>query len=686
MKHAVALLSLAAFAALAACSSNSSNNNTSGKTAYFDLDAAVAGSVGSGSDYWNFPFPSDLRLDKNGAPDVAAYPNPHGVQILTSLLSIVPEHHGFPVMSTAYFRFTAPVPARALANVVTDGSVVLLDIDPTSPEVGTKWPIVALTLDSDIYAPTNLVAVAPRPGIVLRPSTQYAYVVTTAFAPDFTAPADFAKLATGDHTATDAGTKAFANLWPALTTAGIATSDVLVATTFTTADNVARTYARSEAIRTADAVTIDPTQLVLTGSGGPGSGSASDSWDGFCELTGHVTMPQFQIGTQPFDSGGTFQLDGSDVPQVQSTMTIPLTITLPKRAMPAGGFPLYQFFHGSGGLSTDIVMLGPSPDPSDDPIPGFGPGYIVALHGLAAASTALPLNPERLPGASDYEYLNLSNLAAFPYTFQQGVFEQRLLLDALVKLKIPSSALAGCSGISTSDPDGNYFFDPTKLVAGGQSMGGMYTNMIGAVEPRFGALVPTGAGGFWNMMILETAIEPGAIDLLSAELDVLDQDLTFVHPAMNAIALSWEPAEPIVSMNRIGERPLPTFSARDVYEPVGAMDSYFPEDVYDAAALSYGHNEAGSAVWDTMQPALALEKLDGFLPYPVTANRNGHTRMVVQYMGDGIIDAHYIYRQLPAVKHQYGCFLESYLANGVATVPAPGQITDPCDGVGSGSD
>ena len=29
--------------------------------------------------------------------------------------------------------------------------------------------------------------------------------------------------------------------------------------------------------------------------------------------------------------------------------------TLPKIAMPANGFPLYQFFHGSGGASTDIV-------------------------------------------------------------------------------------------------------------------------------------------------------------------------------------------------------------------------------------------------------------------------------------------------------------------------------------------
>ena len=156
-----------------------------------------------------------------------------------------------------------------------------------------------------------------------------------------------------------------------------------------------------------------------------------------------MTMPQFQTGTAPFDTGGVFVLDGNDVPQMQGTLTIPVSITLPKLRDAANGFPLYQFFHGSGGLSTDLVDLGPSPDSSDDPEPGQGPGYVVALHGIAAASSALPLNPERVPGATDYEYLNFSNLAAFPYTFQQGVFEQRLFLDALLGRAHPRSDARG---------------------------------------------------------------------------------------------------------------------------------------------------------------------------------------------------------------------------------------------------
>lgn len=617
MKTYIALL------ILAACGSDA-------PTVYYDLKHTSTGAT-----FWNYPWPSDQRLDANGAPDVAAFPNPRNVPILASLLSVVPERHGWPMMSIGYFRFTAKVDAAMTG-------AYLVDIDQK-----TTLPVIAEVLPDDRYTTTNLVAVAPVPGVVMRGNAKYAYVLAKDFAPGFASPS---------------GWKMSPELEAALP---VPKQDVLVSTEFTTGDEVARVAARSEAIRTAYHPTID--NLMLVGDA---------TYDGFCRLSGTITMPQFQTGTEPFDTGGLFMLDGNDVPQKQGDMTIPLTITLPKRAMPATGWPLYQFFHGSGGLSTGVVDLGPSLDSSDMPTPGKGPGYVVALHGIAAASAAMPVNPERLINASDYAYLNINNLAAFPHTFQQGAFEQRMFTDALLALHIPQATLAACTGIST--PAGDHFFDPGKLVAGGQSMGGMYTNLVGAIEPRFGALVPTGAGGYWNLMILDTMTIPGARELLASALGVDDTTLKFDHPAMEVMALAWEPAEPLVYMARIARRPLDGRPVRHVYEPVGKDDSYFQTNVYDAAALAYGNQQAGTELWPTMQPTLALDHLDGLLTYPVKANEDGHTRVVVQYMGDGIVDPHYIYRQLDAVKHQYGCFLESYLRDGVPTVPAPGGLTDPC--------
>ncbi len=147
---------------------------------------------------------------------------------------------------------------------------------------------------------------------------------------------------------------------------------------------------------------------------------------------------------------------------------------------------------------------------------------------------------------------------------------------------------------------------------------------------------------------------------------------------MNALAMGWEAADPFVYVARINHRPLPGLPPHDVYQPTPKGDENFTIAIYDAAALAYGNEQAGTSVWPSMQDTLALDGLDGLVPYPVRGNVGGRTRVAVQFEGDGIIDPHYIFAQLDEVKHQYGCFLASYVRDGVATVPAPGALTDPC--------
>ncbi|HRI72504.1 MAG TPA: hypothetical protein PK156_50055, partial [Polyangium sp.] len=130
-------------------------------------------------------------------------------------------------------------------------------------------------------------------------------------------------------------------------------------------------------------------------------------------------------------------------------------------------------------------------------------------------------------------------------------------------------------------------------------------------------------------------------------------------------------------------RPLKDAPSRPIYEPVGKGDSYFSTDLYNAVALAYGHEQAGTEVWPEMQQVLALDELQGILPYPVKNNRNAadgkpYTGVVVQYEGDGIYDPHAIYSQLDEVKYQYGCFFSTFLTSGTATVPAPASLGTPC--------
>ena len=213
-------------------------------------------------------------------------------------------------------------------------------------------------------------------------------------------------------------------------------------------------------------------------------------------------------------------------------------------------------------------------------------------------------------------------------------------------------------------------------------MGAMYTNMLSAVEPRIRAALPMGAGGFWSYMMLESKAIMGGRKLIGILLGT-DATLSFMHPGVHLVELAWEPADPYVYTPRLARDPLPGAPVRPIYQPAGKDDVYFPTDLYDAMAGGYGHQQAGSVVWPTMQDTLALEGLGGVVPYPikqnlVSATGARYTGVVVQYLGDGLADPHDIFVQLDAVKYQYGCFLRTFLKNGVATVPAPAALGTPC--------
>ncbi|HEY4057301.1 MAG TPA: hypothetical protein VGM39_11870 [Kofleriaceae bacterium] len=643
---------------LVACGGDDSSTPDGSNTVAFDLTG--------GDELFAMPYPSDLRLKEDLTIDLSTFPNPRQLPIVNDLLSSAVEHHRFPVMPIAYFRFTGEAPAKSITDVIlgaADQSAVLVDIDATSPEKGAMYPLVAYTLPKDGFTGDGLVAVAPRPGAVLRPSTQYAFVLKKDFAPGVDVPADFTTLENGGGD--EKASALYAPLWTELDALQIAKKDLLVATVFTTGDAVQEMWRNSELARVHRTPTID--NLAIDTEHGVNHPDV-------CVLAGTITYPQFQKGTQPFSTEGRFDIDPELGPVQQGEMIAPVRITIPKGVMPSGGWPLWQYIHGSGGASFDLVDEGYNTTADSGPMLGEGPGVVVGRRGIAAAASAMPVNPERLPNADAQAYLNFSNLAALPYTFQQGVIEQRLLLDALLALDVTPAMLNGCGATL---PEGKTFgsFDAAHVMLGGHSMGGMYTNMLGAVEPRFNVLTPFGAGGFWNLMILNTEVVANGRELLAGILGVDGETLTFTHPVLAMLGTGWEVAEPGASMARIARRPLENTPARSVYEPVGLDDRYFPNEVYDAAALAYGNNEAGTMVWPGTQEALETEGLDGIVPYPVKQNRvSGSaktTSVVVQYSDGGLVDAHQIYRQLPEVRFQYSCFLASYLRDGVPTVFAP---------------
>lgn len=672
-RHAAGALLLPLVVALApACSSKKDGaSEAPAVTVAFNPEASFAAE----NAFFDFPYPSDLRLTAQGTPDVAAFPDP-GVAILPGLKKAAQERKGFPVVPAAYFKFTAKLKDRDPEQVVEGGlqaPLLLLDVDPASPERGTAYPVVAQTPNADPYVPEFLLSIAARPGVVLAPNRKFAFVVKKTVGMDNGAapatPAMLEALARGE---VPAGGKSaqlrdlYAPLWETLDKVGVPRADVVAATVFTTGDVVADNAKLGELVVKTYAPEL--TDLAL-------EADPQNKQPNLCHVRAKIVLPQFQKGAPIYTTEGLFDMGADGLPAKQRDETVPVSIAIPKTPMPAGGYPLVLYFHGSGGVSRQVIDGGDLGDPPDR-----WPAGIVAAHGFASAGQALPISPERVPGAKDIDYINVNNLVAMRDTFRQGIVESRMFLAALSRVRIPASVLAGCAGPTLPAGETDYHFADNPH-AQGQSMGGMYTNLVSASEPRIKLAVPTGAGGYWVYFILKTSTVPGAAGLVALLLKTTEK-LSFLHPALQIAETALEPVDPMVSAARVAHRPLAGHPARPVYEPVGLNDSYFPTVIYDAMDLAYAHPRVGDEVWPTMRAAQKLAGLDAPLSYPVKANVKSvdgtpYTGAIVQYAPDNY-DGHAIYRKHDAVIYQYGCFHASFRKTGTAVIPAPAPMGTPC--------
>lgn len=628
--------------------------------------------------FFDAPYPSDLRLTPQGTPDVARWPT-NGEKLMLMVTRGAGERPGFPIVPVGYFRFDAAPPARdatLLENRGYDGAFALIDVDASSPERGRTYPVVGTNPAQDAYTPANLFAVAARPGVLLHPKRKYAFVLFRRLGDEASVTlqpsAVLAALAQGQTPARGDGAALASNyapLWETLDQKRIAHDQVVAASVFTTGDVVEQTAQITDSILAQHSVTLD--QLTL-------EPDPDGRFTSFCHYTATVTMPQFQVGTPGFNTEGLFRNGADGVPERQRDDVVQFSLSIPKREMPAAGYPLVLYFHGSGGVAREFI------DGAEKDEPGqlrTWPAFVLADKGFAVAGSSLPIAPDRVTNAKSFDYLNLNNPGAMLGTFRQGVTEQRLLLRALQELRMPKALVEQCVGATLPAGATEAKFDTSRLAAQGQSMGGMYTNLVGAVEPQIQAAVPTGAGGYWMYFILETSTVGGR-GLLKLLLGT-PAEFSFMSPVLHLMETALEPIDPMVSMPRLARWPLPNHPVRPIYEPVGLDDSYFPPVVYDAMVLAYGHPRAGAEVWTSMHDAQSLMGLGEVASYPVSQNLVSETGVpytgaVVQYQSDGTFDSHGIFRRLEQVRHQYGCFHETFNKTGIAVISPPGLETDPC--------
>ncbi|MBK9071497.1 MAG: hypothetical protein IPL79_10910 [Myxococcales bacterium] len=618
--------------------------------------------------FYDAPFPSDFRLDAQGRPDLRGFAPMPATANAKGFLEVASQRRGFALAPVAYVRFSAPLAPQARTDVIAanaDSPIVLVDIDPDSPERGTLRPLIAETLVADDYTAENILAVAPYPGFLLREQTTYAVIVTTQV-----------RDASGNKVGAssvlrEAAAQSMAGyelLWPAADALGLAVSDLAAAMIFTTGDPFGETLALSEAALANYAVSIDPSTIALT------TDPAHVS-DDLCELTGTITYPQFQSGDTPYNKDGLFVIDENGVPVKQRDEVAAIGFAIPKTLMPADGYPLAVVIHGTTGFSNSFVA------PGGDQAWGNGIGIPFAKVGIASAGSAMPINDERVPSGPDTQYANLNNLPVARFNLTQGILETRMFVRALGELRIPVSALNGCVPPELLGDLTEIKFDAGKLMLTGQSMGGMYASMVAATEPLIKAVVPTGAGGYFSWQFLINSVTGDPKPLIAALLHTAPELLSQLHPALMITELAFEPADPLVFVSRVVARPAPGHEPIHVLQTTAPADEYFPPPIYAGLATAYGHPRLGDSVMPEIAASLALAERP-VAAYPLSGNVNGKTAAVVEYeVPAGHTSGHGIITYRDDTRYQVTCFFKTFVETGVARLVAPQTFTDqfPCE-------
>lgn len=588
------------------------------------------------SGFWGGPFPDDRRLSPDGTVSLAGFPNPDDVDFVTRLVGLIDgQATGFGTTSGVFFPLSGPIDPDTLPDL--DGSL--------SPEAsvylegpgGERVPVlVHFEEDGGPFGTDDLLSLLPLQGWPMEAEATYRAVVTTAVQDARGRPL-VALEAEGDV----AGEARFTTWSP---TAGMA---------------AAVHEARTEPL---------PTPL--------DSWALTETHDGFCVYENRVEVPVYQTGEPPFTSeGGTWMLDDG-VPVLQGTETARLLVTIPRATMPEG-WPTAVFIRTGGGGDRPLVERGVR-DASGQPIePGSGPARNLAAAGYAGVSIDGPHGGIRNITNADEQFLmfNVANPGAMRDNVRQSALELALLPDVLDAITIDTGACPDASATST--------FHTSEMALFGHSMGATIAPLVVANEPRFDALVLSGAGGSWvhNITSKQKPLEVRPLAETMLKFGDYGRTLHDHEPVLSLLQFGGELADPPVYAKLTRDTGM-----IDVLMHQGMVDRYILPPIANATSLSYGLELAGpslDAQTDEVAQHTPLEDLlplvdRGRVDYPVSANVGGRTAVVVQHREDGVEDGHEVMFQLDEPKMQYRCFLQSRL-DGVPVVPEGGSEWADCE-------
>jgi len=611
-------------------------------------------------DFYRLPFPNDVRRT-GGKISLAGHPTPGsallGYDVVARYIAdLEATVDGFSTYPTVFFRFSAP--ADLGGTLKASGAVQFFDVTQPSMPIPLSFGWVATT-DRNAYICNNWMGIRPAKGQPLTPGHTYAAVVMSsvldanlkpiAVSPDLTAL--LGASAPADATLSAQWPK-YAPLRAWAQGQNIPVASILNATVFT----VGHPAAIGPGIASAVAAATAPTATSWTNCASAPSPCPQATGDRACgapssqfaELHAMVTLPIFQQGTEPYltpSDGGDFALDDNGVPLVQRTEAVCMALTVPTGAMPAGGWPLLVYAHGTGGSFRSHVPEG---------VAARMAAIGVAVLGIDQVETGTRRGSST-ESPDDLVY-NFANPSAARGNFLQGGADQISLVRFASSLDLPAASSPTQAEIKAGPLA--FWGHSQGATEGGIAMP-FTTGVLGAVMSGQGAslmdALVTKTSPVDVKDVLPVVLEDPKVDVNHPVVALLQNDLGIVDPLNYAALLV---AQPLAAANQ-----------KHVFQPYGQNDTYAPPVTEQTFALAAQLQEA------TPPSGVTPDSIFGVAPLPVPAGGNvttatgkSITALLRQYAPASSYDGHFVAYDNAAAEADVDAFLGATLAGKVPTI------------------
>jgi hypothetical protein len=628
-------------------------------------------------DFYRLPFPNDIRM-KNGHPDLTGHPTP-GPELLgfdpvdRYLRAIEAENDGFSTYPTVFFRFNVPVSLVGMP-IDTDGGVDpgvdFIDVTKGDPEYGTNrgrsW---TLSGGRGKYICENYLGVRVGRGEPLKPGHTYAVIIRWVnFDPNGGPVAqgeDFAAMLAPAPPSDPVLAAAYVKYQPLreyLITKSILPDTVANAAVFTVGH--VRTEIENVTKAVAPLATPVATGWVKCGAGTSpcpdvtGTRACDAAPDpAFDELQALVPLPIFQSGTAPYLNPG----DGGGIniatPTVVRTENVCVSLTVPKGvAMPAAGWPLVIYAHGTGGSYrshiTDGVAKALASVSASNTVPIAVLGIDQVEHGPRRGMSTQ--SPDKL-------FFNFANPHAARDNAIQGAADQMSLAKLAATLDITNTGLTGAQ----------VKIDPSAIMFWGHSQGATEGALSAPSTDQLAGVLFSGEGAsLMDALLTKTSPVNIAAALPYALSDVnigAPNQLpgAAFHPVLSLIQTYMDPADPLNYAALIAPA---ASGGHHVFQVYGLNDSFSPpitEATYAAAAhLGVVMHDPALDVPDVLRDPKEESAT------PLKANVGMRLTAVVREYQPMGYDGHFVAYHNTTAQHDIYRFLDD-LAKGIAPTVAP---------------